>query len=90
MPHVYVFNLLPIITTSRHTRPLGGSLRVLSARWLDVTSQYYGGMKDCTLSNGFQNGGFPAYRKPASRSIASFEVPAQVATKAGCYNKGRV
>ena len=35
-------------------------------------------------------GQVPAYRKPVSRHLASFELSAQVATEAGCYNDGRV
>ena len=35
-------------------------------------------------------GQVPAYRKPVSRSLASFELSAQVATEAGCYNDGKV
>ena len=35
-------------------------------------------------------GQVPAYRKPVSRYLASFELSAQVATEAGCYNDGRV
>ena len=35
-------------------------------------------------------GQVPAYRKPVSQYLASFELSAQVATEAGCYNDGRV
>ena len=42
------------------------------------------------LADARPSGRFPAYRKPVSWYLASFELSAQVATEAGCYNDGRV